>query len=447
MLCAIPIEIANRELDGVVYLAMHLARQGFPVLFGERMVEEYVFRLNPGKPVIYFDQDQNTRNNNRVLDAGGVVFNLSTEGLIMADSIERGVYREVVPSVTRLCLWGSRQAEILGKVLPEDMAERVEVTGHPSFDLLGEGVRGYYHDEAIIREHGDDYILVNTNFSLYNMKMDLKRYLRMLGRMTEWTMYQDPEVQAGIWASREYQQRVFDSFIEMVGFLAERFPERHVVVRPHPMEKLDAYANAFAGFDNVFVNNSGSVRKWIASSGCVIHHDCTTGLEALLMGKPVIGYRAVFDEAHTCRLQGSIGIEARNLEAVAEAVERGAMPKADLEAQMDQLRPYIANPEGGAAERIARLAAELDGGRENWRPERLGLVEACKCWRKHLSKLLRARQPGHNGRKVRYALEKFPRIPVRHVQECVNRFREIDPGLPQVEVRHLALNTYLIDPL
>ena len=123
MLCAIPIEIANRELDGVIYLALNLARQGLPTLFGERMVEQYVFRLNNGKPVIFFDQDQSVRNNNRVLDAGGAVLNLSNEGLILEDSIERGIYADVAPSVTRMCLWGNRQAEIVGKVLSDGMAD------------------------------------------------------------------------------------------------------------------------------------------------------------------------------------------------------------------------------------------------------------------------------------------------------------------------------------
>ena len=321
------------------------------------------------------------------------------------------------------------------------------MTGHPSFDLLGEGIRDYYRDEEIVAEHGDDYILVNTNFSMFNMKMDLKRYLSMLGRMKEWKMYQDPAVQASVWASKDYQQKVFESFIDLVRFLSARFPDRHVILRPHPMERLEPYADAFAGLGNVFVRTSGSVRRWIATASCVIHHDCTTGMEALLMGKLVVGYRSVFDEAHTCRLQASIGINARTREEVAQAIVGGGMSPDMLDEQLDLLRPFIANLEFNGADRLAHLAASLAGGRAAWKPEPLGLAESFKCWRKHFSKLVRSRQPGHNGRKVRYALEKFPRIPVSHVQECVRRFREVDPGLPEVRLRHLALNTYFIEPL
>ena len=55
MLCAIPMEIATRELDRVLYLALHLAKCGLPTLFGERMVHEYLFRLNEERSVVYSD--------------------------------------------------------------------------------------------------------------------------------------------------------------------------------------------------------------------------------------------------------------------------------------------------------------------------------------------------------------------------------------------------------
>lgn len=410
------------------------------------MVDQYIFRLHAGEPVVYFDHDNSVRNNNRVLDAGGVVLSLSTEGLIMEDSIGRSIYVDVAPSVTRMCLWGNRQSEILSKVLPNGMADRIEVTGHPSFDLLNEGIRDYYHDEEIIAEHGKDYVLVNTNFSLFNMKMDLKRYLSMLGRMQEWKIYQAPEVQTAVWASKDYQQKVFRSFIELVRFLSAQFPDRHVILRPHPMERREPYDAAFAGLSNVFVRTSGSVRRWIAAAGCVIHHDCTTGMEALLMDKLVVRYQSVFDEAHTCRLQASIGVNARTREEVGQAIATGRMSRDALDEQLDLLSPFLANLGFNSADRLARLAASLAEGRPTWKPDPLGLTESFKCWRKHLSKLIRANQPGHNGRKVRYALEKFPRIPVSYVQECVRRFREVDPDLPEVRLRHLALNTYFIEP-
>ncbi|MDK2956423.1 MAG: hypothetical protein PWQ57_1919 [Desulfovibrionales bacterium] len=81
-------EILDRELDGVLYLALHLAKQGMPVLFGERMVHEYLFRINAGSPVVYFDQDQNEDVNRRIVDEGGLVVNLNAEGQNIGQSRE-----------------------------------------------------------------------------------------------------------------------------------------------------------------------------------------------------------------------------------------------------------------------------------------------------------------------------------------------------------------------
>jgi len=446
MLCAIPIEIANRELDGVIYLALHLAKRGLPTLFGERMVNEYVFRLHEGKPVLYFDQDQSVPTNNKVLAAGGAVFNLNNEGLIMEDSLAQGIYGQVVPSVTKMCLWGDKQAEIVGKHLPQGEERKIVVTGHPSFDLLGEKMRVYYRDEEIIREHGEDFILINTNFSLFNMKMDLKRYIRMLGRMEEWEMYKKPEVQADLWAANDYQRKVYDEFIKLIRLLSRTFPNRHIIVRPHPMEKQETYTNVIGDLPNVFVTGNRSVRRWIFSASCVIHHDCTTGLEALLMDKLVIGFRPVFEKARTCYLQANMGVHTTSSDEVVDLIRQGTMGKAETERQLALVRPFIANLRRNAAETVAGLAVSEARPEAIWTPEPLGLVESVKCWRKHLSKLIRSRQPGHNGRKVRYALEKFPRLPFSHIQGCVERFTAIDPTLANMNLKELALNTYYLEP-
>jgi len=100
-----------------------------------------------------------------------------------------------------------------------------------------------------------------------------------------------------------------------------------------------------------------------------------------------------------------------------------------------------------AAEAIAELAAEQARTfGETWIPEPLGIWGNILCWRKYASKLLRARQPGRNGRKVRYALSKFPRLPLSAVRERIEKMRTVEPSLPEVDVTSLAMNTFLMRP-
>lgn len=446
MLCAMPLEIANRELDGALYLAMKLAQKGLPTLIGERMVNEYIFRLNKGKPVIYFDQDHAIKANKKVLDAGGAVINMSSEGLVFEDTRTLPVYANVSGAVSEMCVWGESQMETIRKTLPQDRRHILRLTGTPLFDMLGERFIPYYRKKSIVEQHGENYILINTNFNMYNMRMDLDKYFRMLGRMDEWRLYNDEKVQKNLYRLREYQEVVADTFFDLVRKLTTEFPDRHIIIRPHPTEDLKLYKRNLGDLQNVFVTNESSVRHWIATAGAVIHHDCTTGTEAFLMGKLVISYRAEFDENIVFKMLADIGLDVRSPEEAVEAIRQGQMPQDIASEQLESLKPFFANLTMDASEEISEVAMQYADSTRIWLPEPLGLVENFKCWRKYASKLLRACQPGHNGRKVRFAMSKFPRLPFKNVRDRIDNLRKVDPNLPEVDLTSLALNTFLIIP-
>jgi surface carbohydrate biosynthesis protein len=439
-------EISNRELDGTLYLALHLAKKGMPTLLGERMVHEYLFRLHDGAPVIYFDSDLNPGVGQRVLDSGGRVFNLSSEGLVKKESLGLPGYTRFSDTVTGFCAWGEAPAETIRSALPAEKASLVKATGYPSFDLLSERFHPYYASEEIVRAHGKNFIMVNTNFSLFNLKMSLKKYMKMLGRMKEWKVYNDSKVQSHLMKGVEHEGKMFAEFRALIRALAQAFPDRHVVVRPHPMEGHTLYKGSFRDLDNVFVDSRGPVRRWIESAAVVVHHDCTTGAEALLMNKLVIGYRPFINAAHSCSVMSRIGVQVTTVEEAIQVVREGRMPEDQYRSQLDVLRPYFSNLEQNSAESIASYVAQYADPAKVWTPRPLGAWESFKCWRKYASKLLRCLQPGHNGRKVRYALEKFPRLPFAEVQSRVERMRVIEPDLPRVRLTSLALNTFLIEP-
>ena len=442
MLCAIPIEIAMRELDGVLYLALHLAARGLPTLLGERMVNRYV--LSSGKPVIYFDSDQDVSVNTAVLASGGVVLNLNPEGL---NPWESATYIDnhlrVISCVSKICAWGEHQARLFRSRMPADKAELVTVTGYPSFDLACRKFLPYYRDESLVRRHGEDYTLINTSFTC-NHVMGFDYYISMLGRMKEWRIYRDEQFMSFMRRTAEYQRQLLEPFAELARSLATRFPERHVIIRPHPVENMDFYRDRTRDLPNVFVDRSGSVRKWIATAGAVIHHDCTTGLEALLMGKPLIQYRPHFDPELAAAIVSELGHPAETPEAVADlvvATSKGCGPAPSAH----DLTSYVANLRQKACEVIADMAAGFAaGGPAAWKPRPPGVWGSVKCWRKYLSKLLRAKQPGRNGRKVRYALSKFPYMTEQDIRDRLDKLWAIEPELPRARVERLTVNTFLL---
>jgi hypothetical protein len=88
----------------------------------------------------------------------------------------------------------------------------------------------------------------------------------------------------------QWQRAVHDfaDFVMLIKEIALRHPDHTVVFRPHPSESLDFYRLAFKYFKNVAVTNEGSVLNWIRSADLVIHSNCTTGIEAVLAGRPVL---------------------------------------------------------------------------------------------------------------------------------------------------------------
>ncbi|BCS87552.1 surface carbohydrate biosynthesis protein [Pseudodesulfovibrio sediminis] len=447
MLCAFQVEIIIRELDGVLYQALHLADKGLPSLVGDRMVNAYI--RSTTEPVIHFDSDQHEGTNTDILKQGGIVLNLNSEGQGFVDDppeMQRN-FASVIDSVTGICVWGQRQADILASLIPKDRVNDLHVTGHPAFDLLAPEFTQYYRNEAIVEAHGDDYILINTSFGMFNHEMGFDYYVKMLSKMDEWKVYGTPEHLEQLRKRCGHQERTALAMIELANQLAEANPERHIIIRPHPAENADYYTDKTTAHQNIIVTKNGSAREWIASAGAVIHHDCTTGMEATLMGKLVLQYEPYEGIEGSATLMAGIGHRTTTPDEALAHIQTGSMPEKTMQEIHRKLAPYLENITHNAADSVATLAAGYATNSHTWLPDPLGFWGNAKCWRKYLSKLLRAKQPGRNGRKVRYALNKFSRLRKTEVERRLAGLRKAQPDLPEVSVKQLCLNTFLIEPL
>lgn len=162
------------------------------------------------------------------------------------------------------------------------------------------------------------------------------------------------------------------------------------------------------------------------------------------MGKPLIQYRPHFDPELAAAIVSELGHPAETPEAVADlvvATSKGCGPAPSAH----DLTSYVANLRQKACEVIADMAAGFAaGGPAAWKPRPPGVWGSVKCWRKYLSKLLRAKQPGRNGRKVRYALSKFPYMTEQDIRDRLDKLWAIEPELPRARVERLTVNTFLL---
>ena len=202
--------------------------------------------------------------------------------------------------VSHLFAWGEDNAELWRQYpdLPAEMP--IHVTGNPRGDLLRPEIRVFYQRDAekILNAYGD-FILINTNFNHVNAFYPAQNLFQPVKdpgekpRFGQAARGMPREYAEGL---RDHKRAVFRDFQQLIPALEKAFPERTIIVRPHPTENQEIYRQIAAQCERVRVTNEGNVVPWLMATRAVIHNGCTTGVEAYCMGLPAISYRATVND-------------------------------------------------------------------------------------------------------------------------------------------------------
>ncbi|MCC3646351.1 DUF354 domain-containing protein [Cytobacillus oceanisediminis] len=288
----LPIEVAKRETDAKLLLAYYALKEKYNVVIGD----QYEIIKNVGNfPKGIFLSKGHTRNNFHfafnVKAAGHIVVELDEEALFLnkAPYIKNRTDEKLFSIMEQIYCWGKFQRDTLLNEYPH-FREKIYLTGHPRFDLLKKKFnRLYWEDAEKIKKQFGNFILVNTRFSMYN-------------------------TQNGFNENNKELKSLYESFIIMVKILSKKFPNHNIVVRPHPTENSESYKSELKNLKNVYVISHGSVVKWIIASKLIIHNGCTTGIEAFLLGHPVISYMPVKSEKIDEFLPNEVSFKIDNIE-------------------------------------------------------------------------------------------------------------------------------------
>jgi len=192
-------------------------------------------------------------------------------------------------NINRVCVWGERQAKVISEYAQE-LRDVISVTGSPRFDLCLPSYSWVTRDreDAIKQKHGD-YILVCTRFATAAHSQGQGDPFRRKMNPALWPRALNYHGLADVWFSK-WQRDVHDfaDFTVLIKEIAVNFPQYTLVLRPHPSENLTFYEQAFSAFNNVVVTRDESVLPWIRSAKVVVHSNCTTGIEGVLAGRPVV---------------------------------------------------------------------------------------------------------------------------------------------------------------
>lgn len=338
-------EIFLREFDAKLLLAAVAARRGWDVYFGP--VSEMMSRRRYLPRSLFWITDAALARRkvlDQITNAGHELIAGDEEGVVHfnAATFARERLDEEALSRMRLAFfWGDRYHRVAKERYPE-FAERLRPTGNPRIDLLRPEFAAHRREVAHrLRERHGNFILIVSNFGGVNIfHGDFERFFATLVALTN----ADQELQRFYRASFNHQREIFQYFLAALPNIAKAFPERKVIVRPHPAERFDAWIDASRSLANVEVIREGNIIDWLEGCDVMIHNSCTTAVEGLVIGAPCIAYRPIAADEIEPDLPNQVSLALTSLDAVCAEGRRIV----DSGLRAHQLPGY--------AERFARLS-------------------------------------------------------------------------------------------
>ncbi len=98
----------------------------------------------------------------------------------------------------------------------------------------------------------------------------------------------DPKSLATYEATVEWERANLDELERTIACAVERFPDRTIVIRPHPAEDPSYWTPRFDMYNNIVVVKDSSHVPWTLGADVVIHTSCSTGTEAAVLGVPAL---------------------------------------------------------------------------------------------------------------------------------------------------------------
>ena len=449
-LCCFPLETTPRDLDPRLYLGLQCIKEGYSCLIGSKsgVIKEM---FSQKIPFIYFDKGLNAVDQDfykRIKASKGAIVSLDEEGGVYNEKLYKQEFlrrnkENILKFVDLIFTWGEKQKKILyeNTTFPEN---KIIISGHPRFDLCKPKFREF--QTALLKNHIDPkikYILINSTFTAANTILTLEEEikLRMRARKDESL---DVDYERLLYS---YRKLLIKYFYELVLDINNKYPEHTIIFRPHPGENPKYYVKLFQKIKNVIVTGDGSVQEWISNSQMVLHHDCTTAIEAFFSEKFIISYCKIRDDDFVQELPikiSHIANESNQVLDIMDNLETLSYERKQLKTVADMIRPIIANVDFDSSEVIVKSLKNIFINeipeskviREIFFRNILRKVNSMfinYSWNYFLKKKVNIRQN-----------LKFSDLNKKEIVERVSLLKKVDKNLPEIKIEQISKNTYLL---
>lgn len=434
----IPIETKVREYHGKLLLSMYAARAGFDVVLGGHTdLQKHLLKLPTG---LVLERNVNQRNRmplERASMRGHRLTAWCEEGISIFDKQQYGarrIDRDAISVLDSFFAWGKVQADAIASWAP-NTADRIVLTGNPRFDLLREPYRQLFarQADALRKEHGP-YILLNSSFSIYNNHFGFDHFLQ---KMMWQPKDSPPDYQDFLEKWYEHIKNSFFAFVELMPVLSKTFPDHNIVVRPHPSENRNVWREKTKDLPNVKVIFEGSALPWILGADALLHNNCTTSIEAHVLGRPTVSYLPCNNPRFNHEVPQAVSVTAFTADEVVTALQNAVKQNAANTLSPEDQKifdDHACATEGAySCEHVIASLLELEKAfKAGTLPKRLGTLGRVFWHAKNTKRRTRAflgRLRGSGKRYETYSKSKYDGIELDEMRADLEQFQALSAGI------------------
>ncbi len=293
----IVIETAKREVDAKTLLALKALKENYRVVIGQKgALRSLVKHTNPGIILLKSFGPRNTNHINFLKDNNFIIVSNDEEIIVAMEIDDKINWRMNNDNLNKLdlllCVGEESDYSIIKKNFKK-ITDKTLVCGNIRLELLKEKYRKLLEkDFNNIKKKFGNYILFLTSFPQINKIRENFQIDFVYNRIVENNI--DPDSKHIFLANEQVlmQREILIETIKFLDNFEKNFPNKKLVISPHPNEKFDFWKNYIAKrkFKNIFLNADkvSSSSPLINNCEMLISSNSTSLLEAHFLEKKKI---------------------------------------------------------------------------------------------------------------------------------------------------------------
>ena len=366
----IDVEISSRELDAKLLLAVLAASKGHKVIVSH--LTEIMLGIKSGSlaPGIFHTtslapSSEKIRRHKLITQKGFVITSFDEEGGLIDEGYDKfskiRYSEQTLDQSTAVFGWGNEDSETLKKVYP-NQSHKIYNTGSPRSDLWRSVFNSYWRIPNNIPKR--PYLLVSSNMFSVSRFRPFYQNIKHLKNMGFFERDKEFFFDQFKMESEDILKTL--SFTNAIKYLARNSNGFDIVLRPHPVENIEAWKVFLEDIPNVHVIKNHSITPWIINSFAIMHNSCTSAIEATISGKPVVTYLP-FEQNYHREIPNKLGHKVDTLEKLSQTVnnlfnERDEEGQKQLKTKIPDIiskKIYI-DPNQLSAEKVIKVWEQIE---------------------------------------------------------------------------------------